>query len=177
MLKYTEAIVGFSEVPEEIALCINISGCPIHCKGCHSPHLWQDIGIELKPVVLSDLIAKNQGITCIAFMGGDSDPMGIETLAKWVKDNTELKVCWYSGKELSSVVKYVNYIDYLKVGPYIEDKGGIDKAKSNQKFYKLNHKGGVVFHLPATTVSVPIFENITYKFRNNEADNKSKSAD
>lgn len=176
MLKYTEAIVGFSEVPEEIALCINISGCPIHCKGCHSPHLWQDIGIELKPVVLSSLIARNQGITCVAFMGGDADPKGIEDLARWVKKNTELKVCWYSGKKLSDVAKYVNHIDYLKVGPYIEDKGGIDKATSNQKFYKIDHKG-IVFHLPTTIITVPIFEDITYKFRNNETNNKSKSAD
>ena len=59
MLKYVEVQVGFSEVPEEIALCINISGCPIHCKGCHSPHLWKDIGKELTVEVLERLIGKN----------------------------------------------------------------------------------------------------------------------
>lgn len=167
MLKYTEAIVGFSEVPEEITLCINISGCPIHCKGCHSPHLWQDIGIELKPVVLSDLIAKNQGITCIAFMGGDADPMGIETLAKWVKDNTELKVCWYSGiKSALDIPFSYDYFDYIKVGPYMEEKGGLNSKTTNQKFYKVIHKE-----------TFNVLDDITFKFRNNEADNKSKSAD
>lgn len=169
MLKYTEAVVGFSEVPEEIALCINISGCPIHCKGCHSPHLWQDIGIELKPVVLSSLIARNQGITCVAFMGGDADPEGIEDLARWVKKNTELKVCWYSGKEKPAYSR-LDYFDYIKAGPYEEDKGGLDKLATNQKFYKVKHvwENDLAFNM---------LEDITYKFRNNEANNKSKSAD
>ena len=171
MLKYTEAIIGFSEVPEEIALCINISGCPIHCKGCHSPHLWQDIGTELKPVVLSDLIAKNQGITCVAFMGGDSNPQEIVNLASWVKNNTELKVCWYSGKPLNNmVVNYYSYFDYVKTGPYEPDKGGLNSPTTNQRFYKIRHEVESGVHYSA-------FDDITYKFRNNEADNKSKSAD
>ena len=113
MLRYTEVQVGFSEVPGEITLCINISGCPVHCAGCHSPHLWEDIGTELKPVVLSDLIAKNPGVTCIAFMGGDAAPKEVEALARWVKNNTELKVCWYSGREAPyAIVKY-DYFDYI----------------------------------------------------------------
>ncbi len=152
-------MVGFSEVPEEIALCINISGCPIHCKGCHSPHLWQDIGTELKHVVLSDLIAKNQGITCVAFMGGDADPMGIETLAKWVKDNTELKVCWYSGRdtigsELQPKLHY--FIDYLKLGSYVEELGGLDSPTTNQRFFEV--KQGT---------NGTSLKDITFKFRKN----------
>lgn len=170
MLKYAEAVVGFSEVPEEIALCINISGCPIHCKGCHSPHLWKDIGAELKPVVLSDLIAKNQGITCMAFMGGDNSPQEIEDLARWVKNNTELKVCWYSGKSLNNMAVDYNYFDYIKTGPYEPDKGGLDSPTTNQRFYKLRHE--VENGFPYI-----VFDDITYKFRNNETNNKSKSAD
>ena len=166
MLKYTEAVVGFSEVPEEIALCINISGCPIHCKGCHSSYLWQDIGTELWPAVLSNLIAKNQGITCVAFMGGDADVDTIESLAKWVKDYTKLKVCWYSGrKNLDSIVLNYSYFDYIKIGPYEEDKGGLDKPSTNQKFYKVRHEQD------------NMLDDITYKFKNNETENKSKSAD
>lgn len=162
MLKYTETLVGFSEVPEEITLCINISGCPIHCVGCHSPHLWNDIGEELKPVVLSNLIAKNQGITCIAFMGGDAEPDTIVKLAKWVKKNTELKVCWYSGrtrenfhqdKELMSV------LDYIKIGPYKKELGGLDNLNTNQRFYKIT---------TSTSFSLINIEDITPKFRKNK---------
>ena len=170
MLKYTEYKVGFSEVPEEIALCINISGCPIHCTGCHSPHLWKDIGEELKPVVLSDLIAKNPGVTCIAFMGGDANPQEVENLAHWVKNNTELKTCWYSGRQLNNLVMAYDWFDYVKTGPYEEDKGGLNSPTTNQRFYKVRHEveNGLPFNM---------FDDITFKFRNNEANNKSKGAD
>ena len=170
MLKYTEVQVCFSEVPEEIALCINISGCHLHCKGCHSPHLWEDIGEELKPAVLFDLIASNPGITCIAFMGGDANPQEIEKLAHWVKNNTELKTCWYSGKQLNDLVITYDWFDYVKAGPYEEDKGGLNSPTTNQRFYKIRHK--IENGLPSN-----MFDDITFKFRNNEADNRSKSAD
>lgn len=170
MLKYTEAVVGFSEVPEEITLCINISGCPIHCKGCHSPHLWKDVGEELKPVILSNLIAKNPGITCIAFMGGDANPEEVVAMTKWIKNNTELKVCWYSGRSLDNMVVDYSYFDYVKTGPYEEDKGGLDRPTTNQRFYRVRHEVENGVHYPA-------FDDITFKFRNNETNNKSKSID
>ena len=169
-LKYTEAVVGFSEVPEEITLCINISGCPIHCKGCHSPHLWEDVGTELEFTVLESLIAKNQGITCVAFMGGDGNPQEVVNLASWVKRNTKLKVCWYSGRPLNNMVVSYDYFDYVKTGPYEAVKGGLDKPTTNQRFYRIRHEVEDGLYYPA-------FDDITYKFRNNETGNKSKSAD
>ena len=158
MLKYTEVQVGFSEVPEEITLCINISNCPIHCKGCHSPHLWNDIGEELKPVVLSDLIAKNNGITCVAFMGGDADVDAVMQLARWVKNNTELKTCWYSGRGLGDLMLDYKCLDYIKTGPYIEELGGLDNPNTNQRFFKVRHEreGNLPQHY---------LKDITYKFR------------
>ena len=44
MLKYVDTLVTFSEVPDEITLCLNISNCPCHCKNCHSSYLAEDIG-------------------------------------------------------------------------------------------------------------------------------------
>ncbi len=64
MLKYVEKQVTFAEIPDEISLCINISNCPIRCKGCHSQHLWKDIGEPLTESSLRLLIEKNIGITC-----------------------------------------------------------------------------------------------------------------
>ena len=46
-MKYLDTMITFSEFPDEIALCINITNCPFHCPGCHSPELWEDIGTEL----------------------------------------------------------------------------------------------------------------------------------
>lgn len=162
MLKYVEVQVGFSEVPEEIALCINISGCPIHCKGCHSPHLWKDIGKELTIEALKMLIARNSGITCVAFMGGDASPDEIETLAKWVKNKTGLKVCWYSGRKTLTlnnnfVIAY-DYFDYIKVGPYEEDKGGLNEPTTNQRFYEVKH-------VRENDLAFNMLEDITFKFQ------------
>ena len=47
MLKYYNYMVTFSEVPDEISLCINITGCPIRCTDCHSKFLWENIGKEI----------------------------------------------------------------------------------------------------------------------------------
>lgn len=170
-LKYTETQVTFSEVPEEITLCINISGCPLQCKGCHSPYLWEDVGTDLEPVILSDLIAKNPGVTCVAFMGGDAAPEEIEALARWVKNNTKLKVCWYSGvKNFWKIQKSAfTYLDYLKTGPYIEERGGLSNPNTNQRFYRIKHVKGLSAQF--------ILDDITSKFQNNETENKSKSID
>ena len=61
-MKYTDTMVTFNEVPDEISLCINISGCPNRCPGCHSPELWEDIGTELTKESLKDLIDKMGGV-------------------------------------------------------------------------------------------------------------------
>jgi anaerobic ribonucleoside-triphosphate reductase activating protein len=144
MLKYVDVMETFSEVPDEITLAINISGCPGRCPGCHSPYLQQDIGDELKPVVVSDMIAQHSGISCIAFLGGDNDVVGLSRILKWVKNNTELKTCWYSGKdELKQVDKdlVVPYLDYLKYGSYKEELGPLSSPKTNQKFLKKEKDG------------------------------------
>ena len=64
--------IVFQEVPDEVSLAINITNCPNHCEGCHSPHLWDDIGEELTTELLSSLIAQYEKlITCVLLMGGD----------------------------------------------------------------------------------------------------------
>ena len=90
MLKYTDTEVVFKEVPDEITLAINISGCPIHCPGCHSKELWKNIGDELNEESLEKLIIKNRGISCIGFMGGDNEPKEVERLTKYVHQNHPL---------------------------------------------------------------------------------------
>lgn len=39
MLKFTDTQVTFSEIPDQISLCINLSNCPYHCPACHSKEL------------------------------------------------------------------------------------------------------------------------------------------
>lgn len=142
MLKYVDTKVTFSEVPDEISLCINISNCPCQCKGCHSSYLAQDIGNPLNKLVLSKLLEDNKGISCVSFMGGDSDTTHIVALASYVKTHTNLKVAWYSGRsELADIVsKQLQWFDYIKLGPYKEEFGPLNSRTTNQRFYKVNGK-------------------------------------
>lgn len=140
MLKYLNIQVTFAEVPDEITLCINITGCKNGCKNCHSSYLAQDIGTELTFNEVRKLIKKNSGISCIAFMGGDSEPKRIDALASFVTNHYQLKVAWYSGRqELSKEIDLQNF-DFIKLGPYIEELGPLNSKTTNQRFYKVNEK-------------------------------------
>ena len=70
-IKYESTLVTFTEVPDEISLCLNISGCPCCCEGCFEPWLREDCGDTLTYDVLAELIKKHPHITCLCFMGGD----------------------------------------------------------------------------------------------------------
>ena len=139
MLKFVDTLVSFQEVPDEITLCINISNCPCHCEGCHSAYLAEDIGTPLNwNALLYDLIPNNKGITCICFMGGDSNPEQIDMLSSDVK-RWGFKTAWYSGKQkLPNELRIKNF-DYIKIGPYIPELGGLDKETTNQIMYKVDN--------------------------------------
>lgn len=133
-------MVVFEEIPYEITLAINITNCPCHCPGCHSKYLWEDVGTELTHEELDKLIKKNDGITCVCFMGGDADHESINELAKYAKNaHPELKVGWYSGFSEIPYVIQPEYFDYIKIGPYIEERGGLNKETTNQIMYKVEH--------------------------------------
>lgn len=133
MLKYTDTKVVFAEVPDEITLAINISGCPCNCENCHSPYLAKDIGERLDFDSLNKIINDNIGVTCISFMGGDANPNDVNSLAEFIRAKyPELKTAWYSGRqELSKDINLKNF-DYVKLGPYIKDKGPINCKTTNQ---------------------------------------------
>lgn len=137
LLKYVDTLVSFQEVPNKISLCINISNCPCHCEGCHSPYLSEDTGTELSIEELSRLIMKNKGIDCVCLMGGDSNPEHINTLAKMVKTLYSISVAWYSGRQyIPDEIELKNF-DYVKIGPYIQKLGGLDNPNTNQIMYKV----------------------------------------
>lgn len=140
MLKYVDAEVVFAEVPDEITLAINISNCPCHCKGCHSPYLAEDIGESLDWLSIQKLIMKNIGITCVSFMGGDSEPATVNLKAGQIKTAyPDIKVAWYSGRqELSTDIDLKNF-DFIKLGPYVEELGPLNSRTTNQKLYKVDN--------------------------------------
>ena len=156
MLKYVETLVSFSEVPDEITLCLNISNCPCHCKNCHSSYLAEDIGENLTLDTIYKLIDSNEGITCICFMGGDSSPKEIDMFARCIKDLYDIKVAWYSGKQELSKDINLKWFDFIKLGPYIEELGPLNSKTTNQRFYKVSNNKLI---------------DITYKFREHEINN------
>lgn len=166
MLKYLNTQVTFTEVPDEITLCINITGCKNGCENCHSSYLAQDIGKPLNKVSLRGLIEDNKGVSCVSFMGGDSGAIHLVALASWVKTHTNLKVAWYSGRqELADIVaKQLQWFDFIKLGPYKEEFGPLNSRTTNQRFYKVHRK--VVSGLVGYEL-----EDETYKFWKHEIEN------
>lgn len=139
MLKYLNTQVTFAEVPDEITLCINITGCKNGCKNCHSPYLAEDIGEPLDLQHLTDLIDTNKGITCVCIMGGDSNPSEVDDIAQDIKEYyPELKVGWYSGRqELSKEIELSNF-DFVKLGPYIKERGPLNSKTTNQVMLEID---------------------------------------
>lgn len=139
MIKYVpeDTSVTFSEIPDEICLCINISNCPHRCSGCHSAYLQTDVGVELTDDILESIIDKNEGTTCVVFMGGDSDKESLKKFGTFVKSKG-LKSAWYSGESGLTLDNYKEYFDYIKIGPYIKELGPLNSKTTNQRMYRLN---------------------------------------
>lgn len=159
-MRYLNTLVGFREFPDEISLLINITGCCFHCLGCHSPELWEDTGTPLSISELDKLIQANKGITCVGFMGGKLSDINL--LAFHISMYyPSLKVGWYTGGIIdeSDILK-LEFLDYIKTGPYIKELGGLDSPTTNQRFYIIQHNDDNIKLL-----------NVTYKFWNNGNNN------
>lgn len=142
-MKFASYDIVFQEVPDEVSLALNITGCPLRCKGCHSPHLWEDIGEVLDEQAIDSLIATYSGdITCVALMGGDADPKTVERLIRFVKLRG-LKTAWYSGRQTLPEGFEVSLLDYLKLGPYVEALGGLKSKTTNQRLYRVESDGSL----------------------------------
>ncbi len=131
------------EIPDEISLAVNISCCPNHCPGCHSPWLSEDVGEEMTEELMMGLIGKyERAITCVCFMGGDAAPEEIEGMARWIRGRfPNLKTAWYSGKEALPEGFDITVMDFIKIGPYIEALGGLKSPTTNQALYRIHPDG------------------------------------
>ncbi len=144
MLKYADYDVVFQELPNEVTLAINISNCPNRCVGCHSAYLMDDVGNPLTEQALDELLQTyGKTITCVCFMGGDREPHAVAELARWVKTQSafKLKVGWYSGKQTLPEAFDNQWFDYVKLGPYVPELGGLNHKTTNQRLYKITEAG------------------------------------
>jgi anaerobic ribonucleoside-triphosphate reductase activating protein len=147
-MKYLTLGIVFTEIPNEITLEIGISNCPYRCKGCHSPFLQADLGEEISWEWLKSAINDQKNlITCVLFSGGDV--LSVTYLCKLIRINfPDIKTAWYSGGE--EFPEHLEYFDFIKLGPYIEDLGGLKSPTTNQRLYQVISGKEVV--------------NITYEF-------------
>lgn len=137
MLKYIYCKEVFSEVPGEISLGISISGCQIHCKGCHSRELWEDKGTPLTIEELQSLLDKHQGITCVCLLGGEHDIDSLTELFMYA--HKRIKTAWYCGLDMipKDKMSILEYLYFVKIGHYDQELGGLNSPTTNQKFYKV----------------------------------------
>ena len=153
MVKYHNFDVVFAEIPGETTLAINITACPNHCPGCHSPHLREDAGRVLDEVELRGLLDRyGRSVTCVCFMGGDAEPHEIARLASIVREVFPiLHTGWYSGRgELPEGIAATAF-DFIKLGGWVEALGPLSSPTTNQRLYRVGPDGGM--------------EDITERFR------------
>ena len=111
--------------------------------------MQKDVGTELTLDILKELIENNNGISCILFSGGS--PEEVEAACHYVSISyPNIKTAWYTGIETIPTDLNLDYFNYIKVGAYKKDLGGLRNPNTNQKLYKKDKNDK--------------WENITYKF-------------
>jgi len=144
---YYDFQVVLQEVPGEISLCFSISGCKLHCEGCHSPFLWKEgNGNLLTLKTFTSLLKQYKNLaTCVLFMGGEWHENELINMLQKAKDYN-LKTCLYTGEEvISEEIK--KHLNFLKTGRWKQELGGLENSKTNQKFIhvKTNQKLNYLF--------------------------------
>ena len=139
VMHYYSYSVVLQEVPDEISICFNIAGCPMGCADCS----WKNSLLEpltpkpLTEEVFIDILERNGSLaSCVLFMGGEWRKEELLNLLK-VSKTKGYKTCLYSGKK-DLHMDIIEQLDYLKLGPYKKEKGGLDSKETNQRFFKLS---------------------------------------
>ena len=67
MIKYNEYNIVLEEIPDCVTLAIELTQCPHHCVGCHSPWQQENIGKHLTTSEIDRLFKENDGFNCSIF--------------------------------------------------------------------------------------------------------------
>lgn len=160
MLRFNGYSIVLQEVPDEISLAFNITGCPYGCDGCHSKYLWDASAGELLYDNMFEIIDKHlDEISCICFMGGDHDLDDLVHIINSIRNlYPALKIALYTGRDVPDPILW-DLVDYLKIGHYDKELGGLNSPTTNQKMYKIKKHA----------------ENITHKFQPKGLKNDNQS--
>ncbi len=144
MIKYVPEMtsVVMEEIPDMVTLAVDISNCAGLCEGCHSPFLRKDVGVELTPAVIDELLADNFGVNCFLFLGEGNDREALMSVASYIRTAyPAVSLAIYSGRENVEDDIYALF-DYVKVGPYRPDCGPLNSTTTNQRLYRVSHHDG-----------------------------------
>lgn len=126
--------IVFQEVPNEVSILFQVTGCQVHCKGCHSQDLWnKKNGTNLSNDYFEERILKYKGlVTCVLFFGGEW--FEDELIEKFkIAKSYGLKTCLYSGENIVSK-DILKELDFVKFGPWMNERGGLNSTTTNQVF-------------------------------------------
>ena len=145
MLRYLNYQILPNEIPNELSLGISILGCPQHCKGCHSPQVWdvnsKGLGKYLDRNSWHAFKTLQNGFSCVLFMGGDWNPYDLNKSILEASTALEMPCALYSGQEYEALRDSLDLrlFKYLKWGAYREDLGGLQSRTTNQQIWRLEN--------------------------------------
>lgn len=127
------------ELPLHLSLCFYVKGCSLRCDGCHSPELWcEKQGILLTEELLTKLLVKYSGyVDCVIFMGGEWT-VELNYYLDVIRSKYELKTALFTGlNEAEVALDLKEKLDYLKVGRYVKELGGLSSKNTNQQLIEV----------------------------------------
>lgn len=122
-----------------------VSGCSIHCSGCHNKELWQlQSGQEMTIEEVYE--ALNIDDFNISILGGE--PLmqypAILELCRRIKEGTNKTIWLWTGYEIAKVKtifgSLLNYVDVIVDGPFKEelrDTSLFFRGSKNQRIYEI----------------------------------------
>lgn len=141
-----------------IAVSVWVAGCPLQCKGCHNPQLWDhesvpDISVEEVVANVKMMLHANGVERHLSILGGEPlAPYNVkdvcELLQEIRREEPELRVLLWTGYTVEALPKETKdailpLIDVLIDGPYIEDLRNAHlplRGSSNQRVFDVDRK-------------------------------------
>lgn len=138
-----QVFLGLQEIVGEITLIIPLAYCQHHCIGCHSPEYQEWMGG--KPLVYEtfmELLDKYKGkASCICFFNGEYNPEYLEFVTTIIHSKG-FKAALYSGFDFEELPEgLADCFDFLKVGEYREELGGLGSRTTNQRMLRREADG------------------------------------
>jgi len=148
MIHYSDLQIVLQEVPGQISLCFSITGCPLRCKGCHSPFLWKKgMGTPLTDETFVHHIERYKSmISCVLFMGGEWEEEDLIHKLQ-IAHTYGLYTCLYTGLNDEEVSPFIREeLTWIKTGRWREELGGLKEKTTNQRFVEVQ-TGKLLNHL------------------------------